>query len=793
MVNTFQRALRLATAQPVALVDKGLWNANTNTPTLVSGVGVRGDLYTVSENGTTNLDGHNLWEVDDVLYFNGTSWKKWNGPFSISDLDGAGETGRALLLTSTQTAAIAVLGLSALVAATTPANRVWAGPTSGSPNTPSFRALVAADIPDLSGSYATTSALALKESVANKGQADGYAPLDSGGKIASPYLPSFVDDVVEAANYAALPGTGETGKIYVTLDTNLSYRWSGSTYVQINHGDVTAVAGLTGNITASGLKSALSISVSDIYGYVDCTNASNIVSGSLALTRLASISDQTILGNVSGSSAAPSALTATQVKTLLGLGTAAYLSVGTSANNVVQLTGAAKLPAVDGSLLTALPAAGSGTELQYRNSSTLGAITGSAWDGTSLTLPNVKFGGNATLYGDAADTLNLRNSTNAQTFNVFNTYTDGSNYEKGYLTWSANVFKIFADAAGTGTQRAMQIGTTGSQGLTFYTNNTARWRVNSSGHLIGVTDNSFDIGATGATRPRTIYVGTSIIYADGSTQTTAFTGSAAAAGSASELQYRNSGSLGAISGTAWDGTTLTLPNAKLGGNATLYGDASNILGLRDSTSAQIFRIYNTYTDSLNYEALYLGWSSNIAYVCPINAGTGAARALNVGTTGSAALTLYTNNTSRWTVDTSGHFMAATDNTFDIGASAATRPRNVYVAGNITAGGTVTAALHDTPSDQRLKESITRLTTADTAPLDNLGLYSFTFSSDEAKTKRYGVIAQEVKSLFPNLVREQENGYMSVNYQDLFVLAMKKLNDQTRKIESLEARLNEMGV
>jgi len=46
-------------------------------------------------------------------------------------------------------------------------------------------------------------------------------------------LPSYVDDVLEVANYAALPGTGETGKIYVALDTNLQYRWSGSAYIQL--------------------------------------------------------------------------------------------------------------------------------------------------------------------------------------------------------------------------------------------------------------------------------------------------------------------------------------------------------------------------------------------------------------------------------------------------------------------------------------------------------------------------------------------------------------------------------
>jgi hypothetical protein len=67
-----------------------------------------------------------------------------------------------------------------------------------------------------------------------KGQANGYASLDSSGLVPSSQLPSYVDDVIEAANYAALPGTGATGKIYVTLDTGKIYRWSGSAYVEIS-------------------------------------------------------------------------------------------------------------------------------------------------------------------------------------------------------------------------------------------------------------------------------------------------------------------------------------------------------------------------------------------------------------------------------------------------------------------------------------------------------------------------------------------------------------------------------
>lgn len=68
------------------------------------------------------------------------------------------------------------------------------------------------------------------------GQANGVAPLNSSSQIDSSYLPSYVDDVLEFQNVSAFPVTGETGKIYVSLDENVSYRWSGSSYIAIVSG-----------------------------------------------------------------------------------------------------------------------------------------------------------------------------------------------------------------------------------------------------------------------------------------------------------------------------------------------------------------------------------------------------------------------------------------------------------------------------------------------------------------------------------------------------------------------------
>lgn len=68
----------------------------------------------------------------------------------------------------------------------------------------------------------------------SKGAANGIATLGADGKVPSGQLPGFVDDIIEVANFAALPGAGAAGLLYVTLDTNLTYRWSGSGYVEVS-------------------------------------------------------------------------------------------------------------------------------------------------------------------------------------------------------------------------------------------------------------------------------------------------------------------------------------------------------------------------------------------------------------------------------------------------------------------------------------------------------------------------------------------------------------------------------
>lgn len=100
------------------------------------------------------------------------------------------------------------------------------GDLTGKPTLGTAAATAASD-------YATAAQGATADTAVQPGDLTTKADL-VGGTVPANQLPSFVDDVLEFANLAAFPGTGEAGKIYIALDTNLTYRWSGSAYAMLD-------------------------------------------------------------------------------------------------------------------------------------------------------------------------------------------------------------------------------------------------------------------------------------------------------------------------------------------------------------------------------------------------------------------------------------------------------------------------------------------------------------------------------------------------------------------------------
>ncbi len=77
---------------------KGTWNATTNTPTIASGVGTKGNYYIVSVSGTTTIDGISDWNVGDWIIYDGTAWQQVDNTDAVVSVNG--ETGAVSLTTS---------------------------------------------------------------------------------------------------------------------------------------------------------------------------------------------------------------------------------------------------------------------------------------------------------------------------------------------------------------------------------------------------------------------------------------------------------------------------------------------------------------------------------------------------------------------------------------------------------------------------------------------------------------------------------------------------------------------
>lgn len=192
---------------------------------------------------------------------------------------------------------------------------------------------------------------------------------------------------------------------------------------------------------------------------------------------------------------------------------------------------------------------------------------------------------------DAANTLALRNGTNAQKFNLYNTYTDASNYEVGFVRWEGSVLQIGAGKAGTGAARA----------VVFATDFTSRWRIATTGHLLAETDNTLDIGTSGATRPRDVYVAGSVRP-----------GNASFAGNG-------------LSFSDWN-ARISYSGA---GEFGLESAANTFCFRRDGAQPMTVRVYNTYTDASNYERGFTRWNSSIFEIGTEAAGTGTNRDLRL--------------------------------------------------------------------------------------------------------------------------------------------------------------------
>ena len=125
-------------------------------------------------------------------------------------------------------------------------------------------------------------------------------------------------------------------------------------------------------------------------------------------------------------------------------------------------------------------------------------------------------------------------------------------------------------------------------------------------------------------------------------------------------------------------------------------------------------------------------------------------------------------------------------------SNASIPTANLTSSGLTIAGTCTATSHPTSSDRRLKENITELTDEENI-IDNVKVYSFNLINEEPQRKHYGVIAQELQEIAPELIYSDNTNehYLSVNYTELIPHLINKIKQQDRIIQTLSNKLDKI--
>ena len=313
--------------------------------------------------------------------------------------------------------------------------------------------------------YALLTDLDAYQLLSAKGQPNGYASLDGGGKVPANQLPSFVDDVLEFPSLGDFPTTGETGKIYVALDTNKTYRWSGSAYVEISPSDVNSVFGRTGVVTAQvgdyasfyvTLNTAQTITGSKIFSLDTTINGIQIGRGAGNSPDNTRIGFNALSSNTTGSNNTASGYEALLSNTNGNSNTANGFSAGrsnTSGSNNVYIGNQSLVGNTTGNLNTAIGnnagrfiADGITPNTITNNSVFLGANSRSLGNNESN---QIVIGHNA--IGKGSNTVTIGNTSTVSTHLAGNIHASKSTTNEAIINYSNTAVRTYTlpDASGT--------------------------------------------------------------------------------------------------------------------------------------------------------------------------------------------------------------------------------------------------------------------------------------------------------------------------------------------------------
>lgn len=470
------------------------------------------------------------------------------------------------------------------------------------------------DIKDVSARSAAATAQSTadgKISSSLKGVANGVAELDANGLVPTSQLPSYVDDVLEYATKSVFPITGESGKIYVDISTNLTYRWSGTAYVEISP---SLALGETSSTAYRGDRGKTA--------YAHATDSNRLTTATAVGLYKVGVTTQ---GHVSG-------LTAVAKADITALG----------------------IPAQDTTYSSGTGITISGTTINHSNSVTAGTAKGDNTKtlsfGGTFTIPTVTYDaqGHITAKGTTTMTMPSNPNTDTKVTAVGNHYAPAED----------STAQLDADASST--TAATWNSTSLVTGITV--------KRDAKGHVTGIAVDSIKMPANPNTNT-TYTIGTSgnnitLTPSRGSAQsiTAPYATSAGSATNASQLTKASTldtaDKVNAFIGTALryasvssgivtstDGLVLTIPWNEKYGQQIFFNDDSYVMKHRYCNN-------ETWSD---WKGLID--ESNINDYAPTKSGTGASGTWGISISGNAATASDSSKLNGYTSDT-----AATNNT-----------------------------------------------------------------------------------------------------------------------------------
>ena len=597
------------------------------------------------------------------------------------------------------------------------------------------------------------------------------------GTIPQANLPSYVDDVLEYSSKSLFPKTGEARKIYVDTATNLTYRWGGSSYVEISpslalgetsstafRGDRGKIAydhsqatGNPHNLTLSNL--GISATAAEL-NFVDGVT-SNIQTQLNAKANTSALASYALKNgsNASGTwpiSISGNAATATKLATSKSLWGQSFNGTNNVSGDMIGV----------GRINNGLIISQFGTSAD-NSDTTRFLINGHQLEfgGYGYAHQNYFFRPQYSASGETYADMYIQNASAADSPVFYTTHCfdhNGNAYHWGNLGLGASPEGYKLDVRGSGRFTGLLTAPGGLFGLT--KTQADKYAGNSNYYNLAVGQKSPNMGA-------------------------------------SLLLYRDSTSYQSY--IVW--STNTLDHIGLG----LAPDSDDLIIENHKAGIQI-----KGTGNLTYNGYPLLHSGNYTSYTVTKTGSGASGTWNINISGAAASanSVTWNNVSGKpsTFTPAAHThpqYSTTDTKNTTGTSNSTS--KLYLAGGITQSSTgvvtysnsavytqsgqlyatqmnATNGFYET-SDARLKnfkDDVKALNVVSEIPTKY-----FTWKSDESKTEHIGTSAQEIQKLYPDLVTENEDGVLSVDYARLSIIALAAIKELKAQIDELKSKIN----